>query len=292
MTQPAVPALVPSHPPFGLLESKLIWIQDRVLEESRKTYAVTVEDIPAWFIRGGHLILSMGGKVLEAGAGHWVFPRQGEGRVQTPPNSEILSLRFRLRWPNGEEAYRRRESLLLKAGEWPQLNATAEALLAGTDRRHFWFAERWEPAGGVDYFSMQAHFYAWLTAYCQVMEAHGQARSLPEERDAIALAARRALLAWDLAAPFSRSALSRQLGVGIQSVSRRFAAYFGTTPRGFLEQRKLEWAQQRLVQSEERVKGIAAELGFASLAQFTNWFHLRNQVSPREYRRLARERIG
>jgi AraC-like DNA-binding protein len=122
------------------------------------------------------------------------------------------------------------------------------------------------------------------------MEMHGATRSLSDETDAPALEARKALMDWDLAKPFSRKILSRQLGVSIPVLSRRFTAYYGTTPRGFLEQRKLEWAQQRLAQSHERIKAIAAELGFTNLAQFSNWFRLRNQISPRAYRLFATEK--
>jgi AraC-like DNA-binding protein len=278
---------LPSRLNFQLLEAKLIWVQDRLLEKSLKTNAITVEDIPAWLVRRGRLVVLMGQERIEANSGNWVFPRQGQGWVHTLPNSKILSFRFRLRWPNGQEVYRRRRTLVLNSAKWPELTHAANTILGRLDGKTFWHADQWEPVSCTDYFSMQSHFYRWLAAYGRVMDAQGETRSIMNEAAVPALEARKALLDWDLARPFSRKILSRQLRLGIHTVSRRFAAHYGTTPRGFLEQRKLEWAQQRLAQSEERVKVIAAELGFLNLSQFSNWFRLRNQLSPREYRNLA-----
>ena len=272
---------------FQLLESKLIWIQDRLLEKAHKTNAITVEDIPAWFVRQGRLIVTMGDERLEASAGHWVLPRQGQGWVHTLPNSKILSLRFRLRWPTGREVYRRGQTLVLPAKNWPDLTRTANALLGGMNPGAFWFADCWTPASCVDFVAMQGHFYQWLAAYGRVMEAHGQTHDALGQVDASVLEARRVLLEWELARPFSRKMLSQQLGVGVQTLSRRFMAHYGTTPRGFIEQRKQEWAQERLAHSMERIKAIAAELGFVNLAQFSNWFRVRHQMSPRDYRKSA-----
>jgi AraC-like DNA-binding protein len=282
-----VPSVLAPALHFHLLESKLIWVQDRHLEKSRRTNAITVEDIPAWFVRGGRLVVKTGGERLQAGAGHWVLPRQGQGWVHTLPNSRILSLRFRLRWPNGQEVYRRRQTLVLAAKSWPGLTRAADTLLAAMGSRDSWHADRWAPASCLEHVAWQARFYQWLAAYGQVMEAHGLVHGALDQAHALALETRQALLDWDLARPFSRRLLSRQLGAGVQTLSRRFAAQYGTTPRAFLEQRRLEWAEERLAHSHERVKAIAGELGFVNLAQFSNWFRARNQVSPREYRRQA-----
>jgi len=281
-----------TRPDFRLLETRLIWVQDRVLEESRKTNAITVEDIPVWLVRQGRLVVGAGGERIRAGAGQWMFPRQGQGWVHTMPGSRILSFRFRLRWPNGREVYRRRSTLVLDAKKAPELTRAANAILRALGGRHLWFEEQWEPASCAEFFTLQGHFHRWLAAYGSIMEEHGGLDVGLDEKDAPAMEARRALLEWDLAKPFSRKLLSRRLGAGIQTVTRSFAACYGATPREFLEQRKLQWAQQRLAQSGERIKVIAAELGFSSLAQFSNWFRLRNQASPRAYRDFARERGG
>jgi AraC-like DNA-binding protein len=272
---------------FQLIESRLIWIQDRLLEKSRKTNAITVEDIPAWFVREGRLIVRMGDEHLQAGAGHWVLPRQGLGQVHTMPNSRILSVRFRLRWPNGQEVYRRRRTLVLSVDCSAGLSRAARSLLRVIQPGASWFADHWIPATCVDYAAMQASFWEWLVAYGGVMETHGQTHDALDETNAPVLEARQALLNWELVRPFSRKLLSQRIGVSVQTLTRHFLAHYGITPRAFLEQRKQEWAQERLAHGSERIKSIAAELGFASLAQFSTWFRVRNQMSPREYRKSA-----
>lgn len=284
------PPVSPSPRNFHLLETKLIWVQDRLLVESWKTNAITVEDIPVWLVRQGGLVVLLGRERIKAGPGQWVFPRQGQGWVHTMPHSKILSFRFRLRWPNGQEVYRRRKTLVLDAPKWPELARAADALLDHLDGQPLWYADQWEPASCADHFSMQSLFYRWLTAYGQTMDANGETAGIFDEANTLALDARKLLLDWDLAKPFSRKLLSRLLGESTHTISRRFAAYYGTTPRGFLEQRKQQWAQQRLAQSNERIKVIAVELGFLSLAQFSNWFRLRHQLSPRAYRSFAKKK--
>jgi len=282
----------PSRLNFSLLETKLIWVQNRLLEKSRKTNAVTVEDIPAWFVRQGRLVLSMGHERSEARAGHWMLPRQGHGWVHTMPDSKILSFRFRLRWPNGQEVYRRRQTLVLPTRKWPELSQAANAILRQFRGDPMWSADQWTPSSCSEFFQLQSNFQRWLVAYGRTMEAHGMTQTLMNETDTPALETRKILMEWDLTRPFSRKILSQHLGLSIPALARRFTAYYGITPRAFLEQRKLEWARLRLTQGRERIKVIAAELGFLNLAQFSNWFRLRNQLSPREYRSFTKEKGG
>ena len=279
---------VPASLNFSLQESRLIWVQDRLLEKSWKTNAVTVEDIPVWLVRKGKLALEMGGERMEATEGHWMFPRQGQGRVHTLPQSKILSFRFRLRWPNGREVYRRNRSLVLPGTKSPELMKATQALLRQLEHPVYWYGDQWTPRSSADYFSVQAAFHRWLAAYGRVMELFGQGENLSRQEEEPALQTRRVLMEWSLAAPFSRKLLSRRLGVSVQTVSRGFIAQYGTTPREFLEQRKLQWAQERLTLSTERIKAVAAELGFSNLARFSNWFRCRNQMSPRAYRLFTR----
>jgi AraC-like DNA-binding protein len=277
---------------FRLIEAKLIWIQDRVLEKAWKTNAVTVEDIPAWFVRSGRLLLEMDDGRIGAGADHWMFPRQGQGRVHTLPGSKILSFRFRLRWPDGQEVHRRRRTLVFHTAKQPVLAKASKALLAHLGGTAWWHEDQWTPPSCATYLSIQARFHDWLSAYGRMMDANGLPESLPDRAAIPALEARRVLMEWSLAKPFSRNLLSRKLGIGIQTVSKYFAAHYSTTPREFFEQRKIQWAQQRLAMGGERIKVIAAELGFSSMAQFSNWFRLRNQMSPREWRRFATQDTG
>jgi len=50
--------------------------------------------------------------------------------------------------------------------------------------------------------------------------------------------------------------------------------------------------QLRLAQGQERIKVIAAELGFLNLAQFSSWSRLRNQLPPCEYRNFTKGKGG
>ena len=79
--------------------------------------------------------------------------------------------------------------------------------------------------------------------------------------------------------------LARRLGVSARYVQMLFAE-MGTTPRAFIQNRRLELAARRLEREggDVTVTDVAYDVGFNDLSSFCRAFRRRFEMSPRNYR--------
>lgn len=83
--------------------------------------------------------------------------------------------------------------------------------------------------------------------------------------------------------PPSLIELARQVGLNDYKLKRGFRELFGTTVFGYLHSRRMEQAQQLLLQKQMKVTEVAYAVGYASLPSFSTAFRKRFGVSPKAY---------
>ncbi|HUD43031.1 MAG TPA: helix-turn-helix domain-containing protein [Dokdonella sp.] len=88
----------------------------------------------------------------------------------------------------------------------------------------------------------------------------------------------------NLQADLDAARLAQRLHLSPRQLARRFADAFGTTPRTYVEQRRVEAAKPLLEHTSRDLKRIAADCGFASAEAMRRAFVRRLGVSPGEYR--------
>jgi len=71
---------------------------------------------------------------------------------------------------------------------------------------------------------------------------------------------------------------------------RLFGGVLGVTPHQYLVRARLKRAARLLAAEERGISAIAFDCGFSDLSNFVRTFHRAAGVSPREFRRKARER--
>jgi AraC family transcriptional regulator len=103
---------------------------------------------------------------------------------------------------------------------------------------------------------------------------HGQPR----------LEAVREILVRDLAALPSLSQIAREIGIHPSHLARTFRAQYGESVGEYGRRLRLEWAAQRLANSDEVLSSVAARAGFADQSHFTREFKRRFGVPPGRYR--------
>jgi len=83
--------------------------------------------------------------------------------------------------------------------------------------------------------------------------------------------------------------LARRMGVSPRYVQMLFAE-LGTTPRAFIQERRLDLAARRLEREglAITVTDVAYDVGFNDLSSFCRAFRRRFETSPRNYRSGAR----
>lgn len=82
------------------------------------------------------------------------------------------------------------------------------------------------------------------------------------------------------------SELADAASVSVSTLERRFKEYMNTTPRQFILQVKMSAACDRLINSGQQVKEVAASLGYEEHANFTRAFTKVMGMSPRSYQRF------
>ena len=99
------------------------------------------------------------------------------------------------------------------------------------------------------------------------------------------------LIAWigaHLDHDLSVAALAERTHLGQRQFARRFAAAFGSTPAGYVENVRLGEARRRLSEADSGIEQIARSVGFNSADSFRRAFERRFGIAPSAYR----ERFG
>lgn len=84
------------------------------------------------------------------------------------------------------------------------------------------------------------------------------------------------------------SALARLAGVGATKLTDLFRRHFHTTPAGFLQRERVEWAMAELTGTERRLVDVGVDAGWESASAFHENFKRLAGMTPERYRRLTR----
>jgi transcriptional regulator GlxA family with amidase domain len=87
--------------------------------------------------------------------------------------------------------------------------------------------------------------------------------------------------------PWTVPAMARAAGLGLRALERRFRAELGTTPRRWVQERRLERAR-RLLEGGATVQEACAGAGYEDLPSFVRLFRRRTRWTPGRYRAWAR----
>lgn len=84
--------------------------------------------------------------------------------------------------------------------------------------------------------------------------------------------------------------LAREVGLNERKLKEGFQQIFQTTPFEYLRDRRLEQAQQLLLETNQSVQEVAYAVGYRSRSQFANAFRQKFGVNPKCYQRTGRDR--
>jgi AraC-like DNA-binding protein len=88
------------------------------------------------------------------------------------------------------------------------------------------------------------------------------------------------ILTTQFAQPLSLPQLARQVGLTHRSLQRGFQTLFSMTVIGYLQQRRLEQAEQLLRQGDRTVAEVAMRVGYGHLGNFASAFKRRYGITP------------
>lgn len=88
----------------------------------------------------------------------------------------------------------------------------------------------------------------------------------------------------------SISKLAETFGMSVRTLNRRFRTAANTTPLDYLQSVRLDYAKDLLKHSNLNVSEIAHRVGYQDGSYFSELFGKLNRVTPKEYRRLVRNK--
>ena len=93
------------------------------------------------------------------------------------------------------------------------------------------------------------------------------------------------------ARPVQINELAQRFRLSVRSLNRRFKSATNTTPLQYLQDVRIGHARELLKQSNLVVAEVADRVGYQDSSYFTGLFKKLNSVTPKEYRRLVRNKL-
>lgn len=269
------------------LSSRLVWIYDHAVLKSGSGRNFRSTDYSAWLIRRGHVEVAWSGQEkVVIGRGFWVIPPLNLERSQFfSRDAAILSIRFRLEWPNCNQLFPLKKLVYVRSSSVPELEKYARDLLSISGGhlslpclRKDGFMDFRTHAGS------QAKFWQWLDIWSSVMVKNGVEPFPPTSMDSRVESAMKLIdnMAFTGKIPYDN--LGKIAGLGKVQIDRLFLKNIGMTPRKYLEKKVLESAKELLQTTGLSVKEIGFKLGFTSASHFCFWFRKRAGFYPLEFK--------
>jgi AraC-like DNA-binding protein len=271
------------------LQRELVWIRKGKVEKRTQQLPYRPGNmIAAWRLIRGSARFDLSTGKFQAGAGQWIFPGYGTGMRTLSADAEIISVRFRVRWPDGSDLFDHQLPLAAVKKKAKELDAAGWALAEYVQNEvsPSGFSLPQAEADMEQYLQIRKHFEKWFAAYVHWMSAQGQnpARMKPvDERilDAIQVIDARVTTGEELSEEF----IAREVGLSLSHFKRLFVRNMNTTFKGLVHQKRYIRACDRLCETVDPIKQIGFDLGFRSPNHFSSWFRKASGRNPTSYRR-------
>ncbi len=240
----------------------------------------------AWLLVRGSVVITQKHKITRAEEGQWLIVNPGVRKQVFAPGTEIVSVHFQAKWPDGCDLFDRGLSVVLPAAEHPRLEREARRLLRKfrgvlpRDPAQI----RQTPLTVEQYLTLQHLGLGFIAALAEALEGLGVPPARIGQTDERLIAVLHQLDQWPLEQAFRETALAQANGLSTDHLVRQFRAAFGLSPTNYVGNRRRDYARRQLGHSAVPIKEIASRLGFRALADFSSWFKRAHGQSPRAFR--------
>lgn len=238
----------------------------------------------AWLIRKGWVKVEHNGQTFTAKPGQWLIVKPCQ-RVQTfAADTEMLSISFEARWPDGSLLFDEGLSQVLEAEEFPALERKAKPIAKAIKKiaPNTWDARTCD-ADLKSFLKMQSLLCNWLIELRDALAANNILYSGKFGIDERVMQAVRLINSRSLGEPLMIDELASSVGLSSIHLVRLFRQDLQQTPAVYFEKLRLEHALNRLKLPDSRIKEVSIELGFTYLPHFSKWFKKHTKQSPRAY---------
>ena len=268
------------------VRADLAWIYEGTVEPAHRDMACRPNLLGAWLVLAGAAAFTQAGRTWRARPGEWLIIRQGGGHQHFSDDARILSVRFSAEWPDRRPFFDEGLSLVLAAARAPRLAVAARALLE-VARPHIPAHTNqlpWQSLTFGDFVGLRRAFWAWLLELHDALAAVGVEPTRTLLQDERIVRVLRQLDQLPLATRLREREIAQTVGLQVGHFVRVFRQQVGKTPKRYFEGLRHAACVQRLAGTEEPIKQIALDLGFARLSDFSTWFRRLEGIAPRQFR--------
>lgn len=264
----------------------LLWIYRGRLPPGVSGFMDQFLTMSAWLVLKGSAETTVAGQTKRAVKGEWLFPKTAPRHQKFSAGTEILSIRFRLEWPNGDQLFDPSSGVVLKAAQYPELEKVARRVERSTHsvtQTHFRDASLADrKVNFLQHLQIEKTAILWCEAVYQAFVSAGIPPILQQAGDPRIQTVLEHLDAWPLHEPFKVAGLASQCGLSKSNLERITGKALGTSSKAYFDRRRIEHALQCLRTGGIPVKQIGIEVGFRHASSFCAWFQNRIGCYPGE----------
>lgn len=274
------------------LRSYLLWCYDHRIEENREKGAVHRSDKfinnGAWLVRSGWAEVTYGDQVTRAEPGQWLIVRPGQRIQSFDAGTVLLSVAFEACWPDGSPWLESGLPVVLDRANHPQLEQKAKPLVRTMSEisGRQWDA-REHPVSSRQFLRIESLLRVWFLALLDALSDKGIVPTSRSDIDPRLVQAVHLIDALPVGEKMDSALIAKQAGLSFVHLSRLFQQEIGSTPRGYFEKRRIDYAYRHLRLPNARVKEVALSLGFKHLSHFSRWFKESSGQTPRDFKRRS-----
>lgn len=271
---------------WSKLTLSLLWVYRGTVYPSVSGYMDACMTMVGWLVLKGNVTVTAEGQTVSAREGEWIFPKPVPRHQKFSPEAEILSISFRMEWPDGDPLFKKGLSLVLKKQAHPELERIARRLERAVEKvTHTRFRDARLAQATFEFpqfIALEKQVLIWCDAVYRVLTQEGLTPNLHQAGDPRVLGIMELLDAWPLAEPFRVSVLARRAGLSRSNLDRIVGGALGGSAKAYIDRRRLNHAIQGLRNPDLPIKQIAIMTGFRHTSSFCAWFKNKTGRYPGE----------
>lgn len=271
---------------WSRLTISLLWVYRGTVHPAVSGHMDGVHNMVAWLVLKGGVTVTADGSQVAAREGEWLLPKPVPRDQRFSKDAEILSINFRMEWPDGEPLFKKGLSLVLKSQDHPELERIARRLertVEKVTRTRYHDARLTEETFEFPQFiELEKQVIIWSEAVYHTLIKAGLQPNLPQTGDPRIHDILQYLDGWPLNEPFRVAGLARQSGLSRSNLDRIVTKALGASGKAYIDRRRLNHAIQQLRNPDIPVKRIAVETGFNHTSSFCAWFKKKTGRYPGE----------
>lgn len=271
---------------WSRLTISLLWVYRGPVAKHVSGYMIGTHHMAAWLVTKGDVTVTAEGKTVSATAGDWMIPKPTSRHQHFSGDAEILSINFRMEWPEGGQLFHEGLSVVLKSLDHPELERLARKLERTVEQvthtRYHDTRLREADLEFPQFITLEKQALIWSEAIYHALIQAGLRPNLHQTNDPRIHGILQHLDEWPLDESFRTEKLARLSGLSRSNLDRVVVKSLGISCKAHVDRRRLNHAIQRLADHAVPIKQIAIETGFRHSSSFCAWFRRKTGRYPGE----------